>query len=181
MPLIDSATLVIGAGNFFVAPVGTPCPDPEDYLTPPTPWVNVGHTSLEDIMAFESEGGEATILGTLQNRALRTTYSQRTDSFNISLQQFTAQALSLYFGSNGVVTDDNLFQVPTNPVPTASGFLAVFIDQANAFVVHAPKSELFRADNIEISDTESLVSLPLKITPLQYQTNEWTYQMSALV
>src|SRR5690606_3027773 len=64
MPLIDSAVLKVGAGNYFTAPVGTALPT--DLKSPGSEWVNMGHTSLEDILAFESEGGEATVLGTLQ-------------------------------------------------------------------------------------------------------------------
>ena len=63
MALSDTATLVIGAGNFFTAPVNTALPadlsgSPRRgprWVTPP----------LEDIFATESEGGEATVLGTL--------------------------------------------------------------------------------------------------------------------
>lgn len=72
MALNDKATLVIGAGNYFTAPTpGTKAP--VDLTTVATPWVNMGHTSIEDIMSFDSEGGESSVLGTLQNPSLRTT------------------------------------------------------------------------------------------------------------
>lgn len=177
MPLINEATLVVGAGNFFTGPVGTA--KPVDLTAPASPWANIGHTSLEDILGFESEGGEATILGTLQNASLRTSYSKRTDTLALNLQQFDEAALKLYFGSNAT-TVDGMVRVPANPTPTITAFLAVFIDQDNAFAIHIPKAEIFRGDNLEISDTESLASLPLRITPMQVEGNDWLYEITAL-
>ena len=64
MALNDDATLVIGSGNYLIAEVGTAIP--ADLTNPATPWDNIGHTSLEDIMSISSDGGDATVLGTLQ-------------------------------------------------------------------------------------------------------------------
>jgi hypothetical protein len=72
--LNDNATLVIGSGNYLTAPVGTDIP--ADLLVPTSPWEAVGHTSLEDIFSISSEGGEATVIGSLQNKSLRTKYSR---------------------------------------------------------------------------------------------------------
>lgn len=177
MPLIDKATLVVGSGNFLVAPIGTACPT--DLRAPGVAWDPVGHTSLEDVLTFESEGGEQTVLGTLQNPSLRTTYTKRSESISIGLQQFDEGGLKLYYGSNAVRVN-SLLQVPTNPVPTQKAFLAIFLDQEATFGIYMPKAEIFRGDNLEISDTESLATLPLKITPLQYGSNDWTYAVTVL-
>lgn len=181
MPLIDKATLVVGSGNFLVADVGTACPvDLKTFTAPETAaWDPIGHTSLEDVLTFDSEGGEQTVLGTLQNPNLRTTYTKRTESISIGLQQFDEGGLKLYYGSNAVKVG-NLLQVPTNPVPSQKAFLALFLDQEAVFAIYMPKAEIFRGDNLEISDTESLATLPLKVTPLQYQTNNWTYAVTVM-
>lgn len=178
MALLDAATLTIGAGNFFRAPVGTAIP--ADLADIDTPWVNLGHTSLEDIFGLEAEGGEATILGTLQNKTLRTKYSDRVESFTFTLQQFDADSLKLYFGDNMVALSGGALGVPTSPTPTEAAFLAVFLDGANIFGFYAPKAELFRGDTLSLSDTESLAGLPLKVTPLQYSTNTYTYAVTPL-
>lgn len=179
MAKIDSATLKIGIGNYWLAPVGTAVP--EDLLEPGVGWENLGHTSLEDILANESEGGEATVLGTLQNPSLRTTYSARTETFGINLQQWDEASLRLYFGSNATSDVANgMLQVPIVPAPTAKAFLAVFEDGANAFGLYAPKVEIMRADNFELSDTESLASLPLSIRPMLHGTNKWAYAITPL-
>lgn len=179
MAVNDNAVLVIGAGNFFTAPVGTP--RPADLSAIATPWEAVGHTSLEDILSITSDGGEPTTLGTLQNKTLRTAYSARTETMSIILQQFDEAGLKLYYGSNASVdatTGD--VQVPSNPVPTQTAFIAVFVDGENEFAIYMPKAEIFRNDDLAFGDTESFAGLPLGITPLQNGANTWTYQVTAL-
>ena len=178
MAINSDATLVIGSGNYLTSAVGTALP--VDLTAPEAAWENVGHTSLEDILALASEGGEATVLGTLQNKSLRTTYSPRTEAMTFTLQQFDTPALKLYFGSNAPELADGTIGNPTNPVPTVAAFLAIFIDGNNVFAFYAPKAELFRGDDMELSDTESLAGLPIKVTPLVYQTNNWTYAITPL-
>ena len=178
MALNDDATLVIGAGNYFQAPAGTAIPAVLSAVT--TPWENLGHTSLEEILSISSEGGEATVLGTLQNKALRTTYSARTDQLNFTLQQFDEAGLKLYYGANMVELDDELLGVPTNPTPTICAFLAVFIDGDNLFAFYAPKAEIFRADDFSAGDSESLAGLPLAVKPMQLGSNDWTYAVTPL-
>jgi hypothetical protein len=176
--LDPTATLVIGTGRFYTAPSAGQAL-PADLAAPTTPWVEVGNTSLDDIIAFSSEGGDATTLGTLQAKSLRTTYAPRVESFTINLQQFDQASLKLYYGSNASVVS-GMVQVPASPTPTTCAFLAVFIDGANKFAIYAPKAEIFRADDLAVSDAESLVSLPLSVKPLVYSTNTWTYSVTAL-
>jgi hypothetical protein len=180
MPRIDAATLVISTGVYYKAPVGTALP--ADLSSVTTPWDEIGHTSLEEILGIASEGGEATTLGTLQNKQLRVVRADRTETFTINLQQWDESGLKLYYGSNmvDVELDGSLLGVPTNPTATQCAFLAVFKDGSNIFAVYAPKVEILRGDDVDLSDTESLSSLPLAITPLQYQTNEWTYGVTPM-
>ena len=178
MALNDAATLVINTGNYLTAEVGTALP--ADVTNPGVAWTNVGHTSLEDIFAITSEGGEATVLGTLQAKALRTTYSPRVESMQITLQQFDTAGLKLYFGSNATTLADGSLAPSMNPVPTQKAFLAVFIDGENHFAFYAPKAEIFRADDMSLSDTESLAGLPLSITPMIHGTNDWAYAVTPL-
>ena len=176
--LADGATLLVNTGNFFTAPVDTPLPTALPVVA--TPWVNVGHTSLSDILASESDGGEATVVGTLQNKQLRTTYSTRTESFSITLQQWDKDSLKLYYGSNAAELANGLIAPNVNPTPTQAAFLAVFIDSGRYFALYAPKAEIYRGDDVSISDTENLAGLPIKITPLQSGTNQYTYAVTPL-
>lgn len=177
--LDDTATLVVGAGNFFTAPASTAFP--ADLKAVSVPWTNIGHTSLDDIFSADSDGGDATTLGTLQAPQLRTTYEALTQSFNVNLQQWDEAGLKLYHGSNATMDDKTgLLHVPTKGAPTIAAFLAVFLDNANSFCFFAPKAEIFRADNVSIDDTTSLASLPLKVTPVQVAGNDWSYAVTPL-
>ncbi|MGP3686243.1 phage tail tube protein [Streptomyces sp. IBSNAI002] len=178
MAINDLATLVVGSGNYLTAPVGTTMP--ADLLTPLSPWQNVGHTSLEDIFGIASEGGEATTIGSLQNKSLRTKYSARTETMTFTLQQFDTAGLKLYFGSNAPILPDGSVGVPTNPEPTQSAFLAVFVDGDNHFAFYAPRAEIYRSDDMAISDTESLAGLPIGVKPMVHGNNTWTYAITPL-
>jgi hypothetical protein len=176
--LNDNATLVIGSGNYLTAPVGTDLPD--DLLVPTSPWAIVGHTSLEDIFSIASEGGEATVIGTLQNKSLRTKYSARSETMTFTLQQFDIPGLKLYYGSNAPVLPNGTVGVPTEPTPTIAAFLAVFVDGENHFAFYAPKAEIYRSDDVSFGDTESLAGLPIGVKPMAFGSNTYTYAITPL-
>lgn len=182
MPRNDAATLVISTGIIYKAVTGTAFP--ADVGAPGVAWDEIGHTSLEEILGIASEGGEATTLGTLQNKNLRVVYADRTETFSLNLQQWDDNGLKLYYGTNMVdastATDGSLLGVPSTPAPTECAFLAVFKDGTGTFCIYAPKVSIFRGDDVDLSDTESLASLPLAITPLQHSTNTWTYAVTPL-
>ena len=178
MALNDNAVLAIDSGNYFTAPVDTAVP--LDLAAVATPWENVGHTSLEDILSIESEGGEATVLGTLQNKSLRTRRSQRTETIRFTLQQWDTDSLKLYYGSNAEVLANGMVTNPTNPTPTVCAFLAVYVDGDNTFALYIPKCEILRAEDISFEDTENIAGLPLGVTPLQSGANAYTYAVTPL-
>lgn len=186
MALNDQATLVIGAGNFYMNPT-TGDSAPTDLKAVPSPWVNIGHTSIEDILGFDTEGGDQTILKTLQNKSLRTRREAITDTLSLTVQQFDKGSLKLYFGSNSSDGDfisgaagEKWLRVKSDPKPTVCAFLAVFIDGENIFAIHIPKCEIMRGDSPSFDDTENLAGLPLKITPLQFEDNDWTMEVTPL-
>ena len=86
MGLYDNAVLAINTGNYFIAEPGTL--PPTNLLSPGPEWKNIGHTSLEELLGVTSEGGEATVLGTLQSKSLRTSYSARTESITFTAHQW---------------------------------------------------------------------------------------------
>lgn len=178
MALNDNATLALDSGNYFTAPVGTALPTDLDAID--AEWENIGHTSLEDILSVESEGGEATVLGTLQNKSLRTRRSPRTETINFTLRQFDTAALRLYYGANAEVLPNGLVTNPSNPTPTSAAFLAVYVDGDNRFALWIPRCEILRADDLSIEDTESLAGLPIGVTPLQHGSNAYTYAVTPL-
>ncbi|UZJ23714.1 hypothetical protein RHODO2019_10895 [Rhodococcus antarcticus] len=176
--LNDNAVLAIDTGTYLTAPTGTALPT--NLLAPATPWDQVGHTSLDNVFSLSSEGGEATILGTLQNKSLRTRYSARSETMGFTLQQFDKEGLKLFYGSNAPELADGTLGVPTDPKPTIAAFLVVFVDGEHQFAFYAPKAEIYRGDDMSLSDTESLAGLPLAVKPMALGTNKWTYAVTPL-
>lgn len=179
MALNDAATLVIDAGNYFTAPVGTPLP--ADLLTiSEAEWTNLGHTSIEEVLSATSEGGEQTVLATLQAKSLRTRTAPRTESFTITLNQWDRESLKFYYGQNSVENADGTLGVPSSPEATQRAFLAVFLDGSKVFAIYAPKSEIIRGEDINVSDTENLAGLPLRVTPLTHDGATWPYAVTPI-
>lgn len=180
----DSAVFKPTTGRYYRAPVGTAI-KLADIATPGAGWTEIGHTSAEDLLSITSDGGEATVLGTLQNSSLRTQYSNRTETMSFTLQQFDLDALKLYFGSNASTLTDTTtagwLTVPATPTATQIAFLVVFDDGVNHLGFYAPKAEVLRGDDISLADTESFAGLPLAVKPLQNGSNTWAYAISPLV
>lgn len=165
----DAATLKVGNARFYTAPVGTARPTGFTALkAPTTPWVEVGNTSLDNIIALTSEGGAVTTLGSLQNRNLRQNVDARTESFGINLLEWTARSLRYYYGRNATVATDGAVEVPSEPIPTEEAFLVVLEDGEYLAGFYAEKSSIFRSDDIAVTDSNSLVQLPIKVTALNH-------------
>lgn len=179
----DNAVLKPTTGRYYTATAGTNI-TAAAVKAPPVAWTEIGHTSIEDLLSISSEGGEATVLGTLQNKNLRTTYSTRTETMTFTLQQFDLAALKLYYGSNATtLTGDSAgwMTVPTDPQPTTVAFLVVFDDGDHSFGFWAPKAEILRGDDLSLEDTENFAGLPLSVKPLNFNTNSFAYAVTPLV
>lgn len=167
MALNSNAVLKVGTGAFYTAPVGTAKPARDQLLTPGEDWEHMGHTSLDDILSSSSEGGERNVLPSLQApTGVRTTVSARTDTFTINLLQFDEQSLKLYYGQNAVIETDGSVQIPETPIPTEAAWLFVFRDGDRVGALYASRTNIIRADDFAISDTESLSRLALSVTPM---------------
>jgi hypothetical protein len=174
MALDSTAVLKVGVGHFYTAPVGTALPT--DLRNPSGTWTHMGHTSVSDILSAASEGGETTTLRSLQNATLRTTTAARTEGFVMSLLQFDTTALKLYYGSNATVDGSGNLAVPASPVATEVAWLVVFYDGQTTAGIYAPKTSIIRNDDLAVADTENLVSLSVKVTPLQNGANDWAFK-----
>ena len=175
------ATFSPGSGTFWLAPTDTAY-IADLAVTPTSPWGEIGHTSIEDILTISSEGGDATTLSTLQAQPLRTKYSTRIEQMQINLQQFDVESLKLFFGSNMTQVSTSIwYKVPTTPTVTTKAFLAILNDpETGSFAFYAPKAEIFRADDLDLADTESLASLPISVKPVVSGSNDYSYLVSPL-
>lgn len=163
----DNAVMKVSTARFYRAPVGTARPATIAALkAPANPWVELGNTSLENIFNLQSQGGDVTNLGSLQNAVLRQSIAARSESFGVNLLEWTPQSLQLYYGANAVINGDGSVDVPSKPVPTECAFLVVLYDGDNVGAFYAAKTSIFRGDDIAVSDTNTLTSLPIRVTTL---------------
>lgn len=175
MAFNDATVLKVGNGYFYTADVGTA--RPADLLDVDAAWSTMGHTSLEDILTSNVEGGESTQLGSLQKRNLKTSISGRIESFQVNLLQFDEDSLNLYYGANAVINPDGDVEIPDTPVPEERAWLFLFFDGTRVGGLYAPKASFISAEPFSISDTESLSQLPLTVTPIQHgeATSAWRF------
>lgn len=174
MALDNDAVLKVGVGHFYTAPTGTALPS--DLRNPGGSWTEMGHTSVANILAASSDGGAETILRSLQNNSLRTTTAPRTESFVMKLLQFDAASLKLYYGANALVDSNGYVEVPASPVATEVAWLVVFYDGQTTAGVYAPKASILRSGDLSVADTENLVELDVKVTPLQNGANNYAFK-----
>lgn len=173
MALNNEAVLSISTAKFYTAVVGTA---PEAAVG----WEEMGHTSIDQVVAFETEGGEVTTLGSLQVKQLRTSRTPIVDSFRVDLQQFDEAGLKLFFGSNAVKNAAGQLEVPETPIPTTKAWKMVAVDGDREFILHAGKAEIFRAEGASFSNDEALSTLPLSIRPLSSGAGASPYSLTVL-
>ncbi len=179
MPLDDDAVLNPAVGHYYFAPT-TGQPIPDDILTPAEPWLDLGHTALEDPFGITSEGGETTTLGTWQNANLRNTTSPRVESVTFVLQQWDEQAYRAYWGANGTITEAGpypVFQTPNVPEELEGALFVLVRDGATGMFFHFPRVSIARADDISF-DPAALAGLPVRATVLGMSGQEWSQQVS---
>lgn len=183
MAINDNATLVVKTGRFYVNEVGTAAPTALDKTSLlGEGWEEMGHTSLEDILSWATEGGETTTLGSLQSPSLRQTTSARTESFTTTLLQWDEKTLPFYFGDNmALIPGSEIFMgVKSAPAPVKKAFLVVFEDGENQFPVYAPAASITRGDDLAIDSTEDLAGLPIQISLLNHDGKDWAFAVGPI-
>jgi hypothetical protein len=167
------SVLKVSTAKFYKAAVSTARPLTVALLKEPAvAWTYLGNTTLDNIIALTSEGGETTTLGSLQNPNLRQSVAPRTESFSVSLLDWTDDSLKLYYGANAVIAADGAIEIPSEPTPTEAAFLVVLEDGENVAGFYAAKASIFRAEDIAIADANSLAALPIRVTALNVDGEE---------
>lgn len=163
----DDYALIVGTARFYTAAVGTPVPDKAaltgNKKTALTGWEELGHTDIEKVFDVKSDGGETTVKGSLQSKALRTIVSPTTWSLTLDMIQFDKKTLKRYLGQNAK-EHNGLVYAQSNPQPEKCALLILAEDGANVLVVHGEKVEISKGGDFDIDDTEDFASIPLKFT-----------------
>ena len=138
-------------------------------------WVNIGHTSRDDLPEFGYDGGDTETRGSWQNASLREVVTdQAADYCIIRLMQFTNDALELYYGRNASTTP-GVFGVPTGTqVPQEHALFIVIVDGTTKLGFHASKASFRRDDSITMAVDEFAI-LPVRATFMDYGTSAIKY------
>lgn len=133
-------------------------------------WLNIGHTSREDMPEFGFDGGDAEVRGTWQNAALREVITeQAADYLTLYLHQFDKQSFELYYGPNASATP-GVFGVAGGSVTNERAFLVIIVDGDTRIGFYASKSSVRREDAIQLPSDE-FASLPIRATFLKLGAN----------
>lgn len=150
---------------------------PADYTKEPgAGWENIGHSSIEDILAVSTEGGEATQLGSIQSPSLRTSVSPAIRSFTVNFLQWDTATMQLYYGANAKVGSDGSLQIPETATPSEGAWLAIIRDGNARGGFFAAKATAIGDGDFSISDTDSLAQLPVKFTPVSVDGAEFAFE-----
>lgn len=177
MALNDNAVLLPAVGYIYVAPVDTASPTPAqiESFNPTTgisPWVQLGHTSRDDLPVFGFDGGDQETLGSWQNASLRRVTTEAAQDFvTFNALQLDESILSYYYGVTDPGSTVGKFDVLNASVAGINtALLIVIVDGAATIGFHASKVSLGREDSIELAIDE-FVSVPLRASVLKSGTN----------
>lgn len=163
MALIDSAVLIPGTGEIWVAPAETVIP--ASLTAPASPWENLGHTSREDGLTITRDGGDSETIGTWQNPVLRERRDPTTFAITAFLHQVTNDVLEMYFGPGDVDTADQ-FGVTSSTATIERALYVRIIDGTNEAGLYVPKVSISSEDDVEV-DVEGFLAFPIRATVLQ--------------
>lgn len=179
--LDDDAVVFPAVGHYWFASVKSAA-IPEDIMNPDAPWVDCGHTSLEDPFSLTRDGGDTSTKGTWQKPRLRNTIETFTDSIAFVLQQWTNEQYRFYFGANSI-KDGRWTRTPTKPVEVEGSLLVVVEDGDEQLPLYSGHVSIGRADDIEF-DAEEFAGLPVRATILEDfrvgDKTDWTAQSLAV-
>lgn len=135
--------------------------------TLPTGLTELGHTDIEDILAFGQDDGDSEVKGSWQNPSLREVItSQAIDYFVIKAEQLLDNnILALYYGG-GDATGSAQFKLPDAPVATEKSALVIMSDGVTNVGFWCQKTSVRREDAIEAA-IDDFLKFPLRFTVLK--------------
>lgn len=158
----DATTLIIpGHGTVFTADPNTIMPT--DGLTAftlaatPTGWVTLGHTSKKNTIGFKVDGGDATVMDTWEQDAVRTIYAAANWSFTCNTLQVDGPSLDLSF--NGWFDTDDGYVVPGQNAGISKALFVLCVDGTGSLGFYIPNTSVKLGDS-PVVDPEQFFELP---------------------
>lgn len=165
----DATALVIpGHGTVYKAPANTAMPTGGLSAftlagTPPTGWVSLGHTSVDNTVAFGIDGGDATVLNTWLQDGVRTVYAATNWSLTVNALQVDEDNLDLAF--NGAFDTDDGYIVPGSNTGTSTALFVLCQDGTGQLGFYIPNTSTKLGDAPSI-DTAKFFEMPLSASIL---------------
>lgn len=181
MALNADAIFTAARGYIFTGPVDTVGPtgtEVQNFVETTglgANWVNIGHTSREDLPEFGFDGGDTETRGTWQAEVIKEVQTEALADFvTFSLHQFDDEGLALYYGvTNSAATDGTeagIFRVAeSGTAGTDRALCIVIVDGDNKIAFYAPKTTIRREDSISMA-VDEFAALPLRATFLKSDT-----------
>jgi hypothetical protein len=173
---VDATKLVIpGHGTVFHAPKNTlPPTNPltafsltadtvPNNETTPVDWMNLGHTSKQNTIAFTKEGGDRETIDTFLADAVRTSTASTTWGVNVAALQFDQDNLDIAF--NGDFDPATGGYTVAGSAPTEVALFLYFQDNTGSIGFWLPNTEISLGDAPQV-DTAQFLELPLSATIL---------------
>lgn len=160
----DATALVVpGHGTVFKAPANTEMPAGGLAAfsllgTVPTGWISLGHTSTDNTVAFSTDGGDATKLGTWLQDGVRTVYAATDWSLGVNTLQVDKDNLDLAY--NGAFDDDGGYIVPGSNSGLDTALFVLCQDGTGQLGFYIPNTSTKLGDAPSI-DTEKFFETPL--------------------
>lgn len=170
--LDDSAVMRPGTGHFLLRSPNTASPsfaDLEAFVADttdlPTGTTDLGHTSLNDILSFEQDGGDSTVIGSWQKKSLKEIVTaEAVDYFTTTALQIDNETLALYYGA-GDATVANEWSAPASAGTTEKGVTIVMFDGSDWAAIDCAKVSIRREAGLA-PDPEYFLGFPLRFTVL---------------
>lgn len=166
---VDATKLVIpGHGTVFHAPVNTAPPqNPLEAFNlqadGPAPWINLGHTSKQNTIAFTKEGGERETIDTFLADAVRESTSSTSWGVTIAALQFDQDNLDMAF--NGDFDPATGGYTVATPAPIEAALFLYFQDTTGSVGFWLPNTTVALGDAPSV-DTAQFLELPLSVSIL---------------
>lgn len=174
MPIDDDAVLLPSTAHFLVGAAGATAPTwtaVKSYITGGfsgtlTDLTDIGHTTLDEVVAFGADGGDSDVKGSLQNKSLRETVtSEAVDYLTVtSLQIKSGEILNLYYG--GGTEAAGTFDTPDTPLTQERALLIAIADAGGPAALWVTRSSVRRDDTISMPG-DDFSTVPLRFTFLK--------------
>lgn len=170
MPVNTDALIVPGHGTIFHAPPNTPVPpNPLTAFTlmgtPPTTWDTFGHTSKQNVVSFNREGGESTTLDTYLVDGVRTVQTGSTTwTLVLNALQMEVDTLDLAFNGDWDDTGSR-YLIPANASPVKRALFVLLSDNSGSAGFYIPNSEI-GASGAPTIDPAQFLEFPITATLL---------------